>query len=59
MFLNRGGRYMEEEKNGTILVDGKIINLDNISEEELQELERRLELKEEEIRDIIEKQVEE
>lgn len=50
---------MEEEKNGTILVDGKIINLDNISEEELQELERRLELKEEEIRDIIEKQVEE
>ncbi len=44
---------MEEEKEeqfGTIIFDGKIINLDKASEEELEELKEKIRNKEEEIR---------
>lgn len=39
-----------DEKYGTIIVDGKIINLDTISNEELDKYIKMLENKEEEIR---------
>lgn len=49
---------MEEEKEeqfGTIIIDGKIINLDKASEEELEKLEDKLKKEEEEIREKIDR----
>lgn len=40
----------KEEEFGTIIFDGKIINLDKASEDELKELKEKLKLKESEIR---------
>lgn len=44
---------MEEEKLGTMMYDGKIYNLDNMTVEEFDELEAKLEKEEEEIRNKI------
>lgn len=51
---------MEQEiKTGTIIMDGRIINLDTISNEDLDEIEKRLEMKQEEIRALLDKETEE
>ena len=48
-----------EEKFGKIIIDGKIINLDTIPEEELEKMIEKLEKREEEIRKEIDKVLEE
>lgn len=48
-----------EEKFGTMIIDGKIINLDTISEEELDKLIKKLEQKEEKIRQEIDAMLDE
>lgn len=45
----------KEEEFGTIIVDGKIINLDKASEEELKKIEDKLKKEEEEIREKVDK----
>ncbi len=44
---------MEEEKLGTMVVDGKIYNLDSMSTEELTQLEEKLFKEEQRLRDEI------
>lgn len=46
---------MEEEKLGTMVIDGKIYNLDSMSSEELGELEEKLAKEEERLRKEIDK----
>lgn len=49
---------MEDEKDeqfGTIIFDGKIINLDKASPEELEELKEKLKIREAELREKIDK----
>jgi len=56
--MNKGGKIMEE-KFGKIIVDGKVINLDTIPEEELEKMIEKLEKREEEIRKEIDELMEE
>ena len=44
-----------EEELGTILIDGRIIDLDKMSREELDRLDKELENKEKKIREEIDK----
>ncbi len=48
-----------DEKFGTMIIDGKIINLDTISEEELDKLIKKLEQKEEKIKQEIDELLDE
>lgn len=48
-----------KEKLGKIIVDGKVINLDTISEKELEKMIEKLEKREEEIRKEIDELLEE
>jgi len=48
----------ENEKFGTIVVDGKIVNLDTISQEELEKVLNKLETQIEEKKKIIKEQLE-
>lgn len=45
----------KEEQFGTIIFDGKIINLDKASEEELEKLKEKMKEREAELNDIIDK----
>lgn len=47
-----------DENLGTVIIDGKIINLDKLSMEELIEIEKRLDDKEKQIREEIDKLLE-
>lgn len=47
-----------DENSGTMIIDGKIINLDKLSSEELMEIEKKLENKEKQIREEIDKLLE-
>lgn len=47
-----------DENSGTMIIDGKIINLDKLSMEELIEIEKRLDDKEKQIREEIDKLLE-
>lgn len=49
-FLYKGGKVMEE-KFGTIIIDGKIVNIDKLSEKELDEYIKKLEKREKSIRE--------
>lgn len=48
-----------DEKFGTMIIDGKIINLDTISEEELNKLIKKLEQKEKKIEQEIDELLDE
>lgn len=48
-----------DEKFGTMIIDGKIINLDTISEEELDKLIKKLEQKEKKIEQEIDELLDE
>lgn len=47
-----------EEKLGNIIVDGRIVDLDKISIEELEKIKKKLEKEEQEIRERIDKLLE-
>ena len=55
---NKGGIIMSE-KFGTMIIDGRIINLDTISDEELDKLIKKLEQKEENLRQEIDELLDE